>query len=597
MLSLCNQECLKCQDQSNNCLVCNTSSNFYPVDSSNPLVCLDKDTSGYIFSGTNLSRCNQKCAQCSGDVNICTGCNISQGFFPLEGSTTNCYFDCPNGYFKNMATETCETCGPSCSTCLNKALNCLSCKPGYYQLEDKSTTCSNTLPEKYYFDSNKNIYATCPFGCKTCESKDKCLSCIDGYIVDSVSLRCSSICKMGEYFDTTKKTCKDCNTNCTRCLNGTECVSCKENLFKFIFTPDPTNQISSDISEEEAIEPLVHEDSNNPNDFGSLPTATSVIFYDKSNCYEDCPIGYYKDQYQFSCLKCGMTNCKICDSKNTCQECNNQFELISSNYCVEACQEGFYRPKSVDSAIPECQPCDETCKTCSKFNDFCTSCPTGFLLKEKTLGPKNETLSESASCYEECPSGYYGDYEDMACIKCDPSCATCDGETNFSCLSCNLGEKVKLISGKCIIPCPQGTYNRLNSNDCIKYNIKNCFEKINFQHSNTYLKSNSPFEALLEIVYSQECRDTIDTQNFMILIEPYNEYFEINMQEEIFQILYYMPDDFDEENLFFNVIISYLNEPIEKLPCKVDILIYEVLNYLCTKLFSFVSHFLKFFFI
>jgi len=82
-------------------------------------------------------------------------------------------------YFDSTTFKNCEI---SCLTCSSKD-NCESCAEGYFTRFGISFQTkwflSTSPPEKYYFD--KTVFKKCDISCFTCESKNKCTSCISGY--------------------------------------------------------------------------------------------------------------------------------------------------------------------------------------------------------------------------------------------------------------------------------------------------------------------------------------------------------------------------------------------------------------------------------
>jgi hypothetical protein len=54
--------------------------------------------------------------------------------FPYVTADGVCTAKCTDGTFLDESSKTCEDCEGNCFTC-NSAINCLSCKPGYFYIE------------------------------------------------------------------------------------------------------------------------------------------------------------------------------------------------------------------------------------------------------------------------------------------------------------------------------------------------------------------------------------------------------------------------------------------------------------------------------
>lgn len=119
-----------------------------------------------------------RCSICQDDSCKCSsynGCDVCKDMQYLDDSSCT---DCPTG---------CTAC---CSRSLLTSLVCTACSTGYKLI---SGVCA---PAE---------------GCATFLSEtNKCLTCIDGY-----------------YLDSTLK-CQICNTSCSTCLTKSNCLKCKE---------------------------------------------------------------------------------------------------------------------------------------------------------------------------------------------------------------------------------------------------------------------------------------------------------------------------------------------------------------------------------
>lgn len=110
---------------------------------------------------------------------------------------------CMQGYF--IYNNLCQSCHPSCSTCV--ALhNCLTCNAGYY------------WPLADY-----GLCAACPPGCNLCTLSTNTPTYTSYNNVYSNNLVCSS-CLDGYYLYNNH--CLPCAANCLTCIDGSTCTAC-----------------------------------------------------------------------------------------------------------------------------------------------------------------------------------------------------------------------------------------------------------------------------------------------------------------------------------------------------------------------------------
>lgn len=121
----------------------------------------------------------------------------------------------------------------------------------------------------------------------------------------------------------------------------------------------------------------------------SLCTSAAPCYY--------CPLTYYLSSY--SCLSCPTSNtCLSCDATNTsnCLQCIKGYYLdqsyacqacptgclicSSSTYCQRA-SSGYYLEYLFGSPSGNFLNCSSICSTCYSDASQCTSCPSGFTLK------------------------------------------------------------------------------------------------------------------------------------------------------------------------------------------------------------------------
>lgn len=72
---------------------------------------------------------------------------------------------------------------------------------------------------------------------------------------------------------------------------------------------------------------------------------------------------------------------------------------------------------------------------------------------------------EFGSCLEHCPLGFYGDYANGICSKCDAQCAKCYGPTSGNCLACH--ELQFYYGDHCVNHCPDTHYADTLLGECL----------------------------------------------------------------------------------------------------------------------------------
>ncbi|ELP91093.1 40S ribosomal protein sa, putative [Entamoeba invadens IP1] len=165
---------------------------------------------------------------------------------------------CLNGFYLNH--ETCVKCINDCLNCVNDSY-CLTCDKDTHFLNvyskcesttDLNKKCKLPMPQNIgcaicndSFYREKNDCLECHRSCKTCKSKEKCISCQENYYyISSESSLCQPYdtltfcinktqsgcveCQIGYYLDNYVPRCRICMNNCTSCLNQNSCFVCNE---------------------------------------------------------------------------------------------------------------------------------------------------------------------------------------------------------------------------------------------------------------------------------------------------------------------------------------------------------------------------------
>ena len=185
--------------------------------------------------------------------------------FHLKSDSTNWKGDadqkCEDGYYYKDNKGACVICGCKDGKCdsaktTGECQADVSCISGYYIDEANGNKCDN-----------------CEANCKTCDDKNTCSICNDGFYKNNdVCVKCST-------------SCEDCFTNKAQC---------KEAVCKALFNLADSSQDCS----------------------GTSPST-------------DCKDGYYFKTATEGCVKCVADNCKTCAS-NICSMCNDGFYLDKS---------------------------------------------------------------------------------------------------------------------------------------------------------------------------------------------------------------------------------------------------------------------------
>ncbi len=118
--------------------------------------------------------CNTACSTCTGPLDSqCKSCNSTTYYL---ASITTCFVTCPNYYFANVTSMTCDACGSNCLKCLNGSV-CTECDTNYHLLMS-DTKCYLSCPDGFYKNTPLKLCSNCPTGCKTCDSSINCFTCI-----------------------------------------------------------------------------------------------------------------------------------------------------------------------------------------------------------------------------------------------------------------------------------------------------------------------------------------------------------------------------------------------------------------------------------
>ena len=301
-----------------------------------------------------------------------------------------CLSECPVGYFArktlNSACTPCRILTPNCFDCNRKTGVCDLCMPGF-KLNNEHT-CDNCY-------SNENQCCREGFGvllfsecgacnishCKACPYRNFCLQCEEGFVVSA------------------KGGCEPKINNCVAYnYDSTSCLKC--------------------------IAPLHYNPSTK-----NCETCDSDTYPMWLNGRVECA------SCNEACLTCHKPN-----SNKYCIECNVGYKKDYDNVCIPC------------SNLDYCDTYDmnEVCK--------CTACKNGYNLVED-------------QCYNGCPIGYFFDTNTSQCEKCF-NCSSCTTTSPSSC-----SQPLKCITGAYKtdynVCCPYGTDYNSGTEDCENL-IANC---------------------------------------------------------------------------------------------------------------------------
>ncbi|KAL4508013.1 hypothetical protein ABPG72_021386 [Tetrahymena utriculariae] len=195
------------------------------------------------------------------------------------------------------------------------------------------------------------------------------------------------------------------------------------------------------------------------------------------NCWDNATFIKYKDDYilctcgpqEFNYVKKGekcKNNCSISNTEQGFCKCNQGYFTVSKNVPCN------------DPVCTVCTKCDPTCKDCSGPGPTsCVTCAAN-LYKQTYASPDVQPTHPNYGktiCQDKCLNeSYFIDQVRKQCMKCHPSCKTCNGDLSQECLSCPDGFYLDGNDiGGCVSTCSQGYYKNTLNKKCMRCNI-NC---------------------------------------------------------------------------------------------------------------------------
>ena len=141
--------------------------------------------------------CSPMCKTCNpNNPNECLSCDsTSSNFTYLIGNT--CNSTCPDSYFANSKSATCDKCASPCSTCSGSATSCLTCDPASGKKFQYKSTCYTSCPTGTFPDAS-NVCQVCNSNCLTCQtSASFCTSCPTSKLLSLYDNTCVDTCPFG----------------------------------------------------------------------------------------------------------------------------------------------------------------------------------------------------------------------------------------------------------------------------------------------------------------------------------------------------------------------------------------------------------------
>ncbi|XP_019410471.1 PREDICTED: proprotein convertase subtilisin/kexin type 5 isoform X4 [Crocodylus porosus] len=223
----CHEKCFRCIGPTEDlCLSC--SKNRHLLNTT----CVEACPDGYYVDSDEgrCFTCHSTCQTCNGKHSTqCLSCK--PGWYK-QGD--GCVEFCPVGYYASNSTGLCQKCNISCKECLGpQPTDCLSCDAYFFLLHSKNE-CLRSCPEYYYGDRDTNTCERCHPTCSSCDGKGalRCTACVWNYHLAGGI--CYSECFAGEYKvqegDPLK--CDNCHDSCIECKGPGpyNCTICPANM-------------------------------------------------------------------------------------------------------------------------------------------------------------------------------------------------------------------------------------------------------------------------------------------------------------------------------------------------------------------------------
>ncbi|CAL8254264.1 unnamed protein product [Boreogadus saida] len=487
--------CYPCEDQ--HCINCDQSQCYWCEEGFSILDgdCVDYCKNGFFMDATEheCEPCHVSCRACGGpQYNDCDPCEDGLTLTAGTCLEQQTWALCPEKQYKNDQ-GVCEGCHPSCKTCTGlEKRDCHTCPPGRFLTGQQS--CVFQCPSSWFANQTSGRCQSCLPGCEMCLDSLSCVQCHNGsaglYLQDG---QCVNNCDRGFLLE---QQCHPCAPECTSCmLNASHCLSCAAQYLLFDHTCLGHCPLGFYAQEVHCLP--CPPDCRRCSDDGLCQECAEFFFLHQDTCVGACPGGYYASEQE--CMHC-HGNCISCNGPESddCTSCQNPKAVRYCGECLNQCPLSTY----YDQHTEECRDCAESCLTCSDYeSSSCLSCKDNGRLDEmghcvwysqcsvhtyidekgqcllcdplchRCSGPGKGRCLNCATlfllnntCIEECPAGYYGDREEMACKRCHESCVSCVGRHSVECVTCKPGQFYHGQS--CVESCSEGHYSNTTSGFC-----------------------------------------------------------------------------------------------------------------------------------
>ena len=462
--------CHKCSDSPANlanCSNCDLPQNFNREEDTQKC---NTCSSGYLYEGECTSHCPSDtyisgdiCIHCGVGCNSCERANDCQECnSPYFLHENRCEESCPNRFFKNTTTRTCDSCSSNCILCTD-ATDCDLCDfvngadgprlPLVVINQDfldhltnlGHEICISSCPTGYFLD-NRGQQSTCTkcssvlSNCAECSSADTCDACQSGSVLQGTT--CHSSCESGSV--AVGSICKPCHESCEYCLsdNRDYCTQCKNPALILhegtCSTGCPLKHYISGTSCVKCGPNCADCDAD-----GCNICETDYFLYENLTCdlcTKSSGLVQITELNINKCVECQTLNCNTCEqgSPEVCEVCDEDFRLYN-DLCYNPCP-----AKTYNLSLNECEDCPLECALCSSPEN-CSKCiVTHFLIGE--------------ACESSCPNGYYENETDRTCDQCnDNHCNKCANGVDQICTECKPTHPI-LFNNLCTDRCEDPFY-------------------------------------------------------------------------------------------------------------------------------------------
>lgn len=190
------------------------------------------------YQTNRCDECHKSCSNCNGPL-ATDNCKACRNDALKQPDSNSCLTNCPNGYWPDIARNSCSLCHEFCSVCLGpSSTECLVCSTGnYLQIDER--TCIPDCPEGFVRNAMTSKCDDCLSTCGECtvvNNRSFCSSCTSGLLLQP-ELSCDLSCPAGYWGDLAKYICLPCDSMCLECYGRTSdmCTSCNDG---FALQPD-----------------------------------------------------------------------------------------------------------------------------------------------------------------------------------------------------------------------------------------------------------------------------------------------------------------------------------------------------------------------